>query len=516
MELKFSRKSAHFVASASLLFIASLSPGLAVYMPPPATEPLPFKTVMPPAVANRSGMQPGRILIQLKSGVDAAHFFANAGLNALDSIPDLGVYVVETTVGHEEEAARQLGRLGDVEYAEPDRLYYEMSLPNDPYFSKYQWNLQKANFPEAWDYSTGSGVVIAVLDTGADLQHPDLKGKIAPGSNFVRPGALPQDDEGHGSHVSGIAAAATDNGVGIAGAGWGARVMPVKVLGSDGSGSTSVIARGITWATDHGAKILNMSLGSSSYTSTLKAAVQYAVGKGLLVVVAAGNDYLNGNPIDYPAAFPGVMAVGASNYDGEKASYSESADYVSVVAPGGDPTSDRDPNANDWILSSYPSSIGGAMGDYEEVAGTSQATPVVSGLAALIWSLKPDFTADQVKNVIEKTAVDLGPAGRDPDTGYGLVDAEAALASIAAPANGGSGIVAPPATIAGDLNGDGATNVADATLALKIAVGLVQPTASQIAAGDVYPAGSPDGVVNVSDATRILRSSVGLDPLAGG
>ena len=267
-------------------------------------------------------------------------------------------------------------------------------------------------------------MTIAVIDTGVDLGHPDLSSKLVAGYDFANGDNDPQDDEGHGTHVAGIAAAATNNNVGVAGVAWGAHLMPVKVLDSSGSGYTSDIAQGITWAVDHGARILNLSLGGPGYSSTLADAVAYAYTRNALVIAAAGNEYLTGNPTSYPAAYPNVLAVAATTDQDGHASYSNTGFYVDVSAPGGDPTSSSDANPGHWIYSTY---WRGSGFSYVGAAGTSMAAPHVAGLAALIWSIHLDWTNDQVQQAIIATAVDLGVPGRDDIFGYGRINAYAAV-----------------------------------------------------------------------------------------
>jgi subtilisin family serine protease len=301
-------------------------------------------------------------------------------------------------------------------------------VPNDTYYEHYQWNLRQINLPLAWPMSTGSPTLtIAIVDTGIDLGHPDLAAKIVPGYDFVNNDDDPSDDEGHGTHVAGIAGAISNNGQGVAGVAWNPRLMPVKVLDSEGIGWYSWIASGITWAADHGARIINLSLTGDDASSTLQNAVNYAYSKGCLIVAAAGNDYEHGNPVKYPAAFPHVVAVAATTYKDEHASYSETGSYVDLAAPGGDATSNSDPDPNHWIMSTYWR----GQASYAKIVGTSQAAPHVAGLAALIWSVNPNLSHDQVESIMENTTVDLGSAGRDDTFGYGRIDAMAALASVA-------------------------------------------------------------------------------------
>jgi type VII secretion-associated serine protease mycosin len=322
----------------------------------------------------------------------------------------------------------------------PSRTYYvylplvarnweylpEPVIPNDTRYSTYQWNLPQIRAPYAWAVSTGSSdVIVAVLDSGVDLTHPDLEGQLVAGYDFVNTDTNPSDDRGHGTHVAGIVAAHTNNNQGMASVAWGSKIMPVKVLDSRGRGTHSQGADGIIWATGQGARIINLSLGGESSSATLQNAVNYAYDRGVLVVAAAGNKYEQGNPVMYPAAYPHVLAVAATGDQDEHADYSETGAYVDVAAPGGNPSSSWDSNPDHWILSTYWRGAG--RGEYLQVSGTSQAAPHVAGLAALVWSVNPSMSNDQVEQVIEETAVDLGAPGRDDVFGYGRIDAYKAL-----------------------------------------------------------------------------------------
>jgi serine protease len=325
-----------------------------------------------------------------------------------------------------------------VRFAEPNVQVRALSLPNDPYFTPYQWNLSDDGFgihvPSAWDRSTGTGVVVAVLDTGvayenyaAFSQAPDLaQTSFVDGWDFIHNTVHADDDNGHGTHVTGTIAQSSNNGYGCAGVAPGARIMPVKVLGADGTGPLSALADGIRFAADHSAQVINISLGTSQSSDALRDAVQYARGKGVVIVAAAGNDG-NDTPV-YPAAFSGVISVGATRFDGQTTYYSSYGPTLSVVAPGGDPTVDQNNDGfPDGILQqTFSPDHPGQFGFYFK-AGTSQAAPHVSGVAALVLAVHPEFTPDQVTDAIEKTATDLGPPGRDDHYGYGLVNAAAAV-----------------------------------------------------------------------------------------
>jgi len=388
------------------------------------SDPWPFRN----GTSGEKPFAPGRLLLRLQDDVfpaQAESWLGEQGLRAARRIPALNLWVVEVPPGQEVLLAREFSSSPAVRYAEPDFRCDAVRIPNDPYYSAYQWNLRHIRAPEAWDLSVGSpGIVIAVLDTGVDLGHPDLQSRLVAGYDFVNGDADPQDDAGHGTHVAGVAAAATDNGVGVAGVAWDARIMPVKVLGANGSGWNSDVIEGIVWAVDHGARILNMSLGGPDASYGFQEAVDYAHSAGALLVAAAGNGYQVGNHTSYPAALNHVMGVGAVGDLDEHAYYSNTGPYVDVAAPGGNPTGPGDQNPNHWIVSTYWRATGY---EYIWAIGTSSAAPHVSGLAALVWAVDPNLTNDQVEVLIESTAVDLGTPGRDDVFGWGRVDALAAV-----------------------------------------------------------------------------------------
>lgn len=308
------------------------------------------------------------------------------------------------------------------------------AVPNDPYYQTYQWNMKMVNAESAWGLSKGDNVIVAVVDTGIDLGHPEFAGKLVPGYDFVRDDSEPDDEDGHGTHVAGIVGANTDNNQGVAGMGWNVQIMPLKVFDNTGFATDSDVADAIRYAADNGARIINLSLGSPNDSQTIRDAIQYARNKGVLVIAASGNEYKNGNPPIYPAAIPEVLAVAAVDDQQQHASYSSTGSYVDVAAPGGDPTDQFDSTVTHWIWSTFPRTMAGipAIG-YNGMSGTSQAAPLVSGLAALIWSKNPSLTADQVASIIINTATDLGTPGKDDFFGYGLVNAATAVqqASVA-------------------------------------------------------------------------------------
>ena len=305
-----------------------------------------------------------------------------------------------------------LSRLKDIlrslpfaSFVEEDALVQAYYQPNDPRYSE-QWHLPSISAPQAWDITIGSSqVTIAVIDTGVDYNHPDLAGKCVAGYNFVSRNANPMDDHGHGTHVAGIAAAVGNNGTGVAGVDWGARIMPLKVLNAQGSGYDSDVASGIRYAADHGAKVINMSLGSSQYSYTIEEAVNYAFNRGLTMVAASGND---GGGVGYPAACDHVIAVGALDSSDRLASFSNRGLPLDLTAPGVN------------ILSTVPSG-------YQKMSGTSMASPVVAGCASLVLARYPDYGPSQVEGALKTGATDLGSPGFDTNFGYGKVNASSAV-----------------------------------------------------------------------------------------
>jgi len=299
-----------------------------------------------------------------------------------------------------------------VEYTEPHYLYLTnesaSNIPNDALYADYQWNLPSIETEEGWNVSKGSdGVIIAVLDTGVQLNHPDLSGKLIPGTNIVDPAADPEDDVGHGTHVAGIIGATVNNNEGVAGVSWYNKIMPVKVLDSSGAGSTYSVAQGIIWAVDNGAKVINMSLGNYAQAEFLHDAIKYAYDRDVVLIAASGND--NTDRPGFPAAYPEVFAVAATTNNKEKASFSNYGDYIDVAAPG------------DSIASTY---IGG---QYAALSGTSMASPHAAALAGLIRSVNPDLTNEEVMEIMRKSAIDLGASGKDNYFGYGEIDVNQAL-----------------------------------------------------------------------------------------
>ena len=307
----------------------------------------------------------------------------------------------------------------------------------DPLRSE-QWGLDQVHIDQAWRTTTGQGVVVAVIDNGVDVMHPDLRGQFVPGHDFSGTGNV-QDDCGHGTEVAGVIIARRANGRGIAGVAPGARVMPLREGGGCAHQFLQII-EAISWAADHGAKVVNISVGTVpvagdalvkvSFEAQLQAAVDHAWARGTLVVAGAGNSTI---PIcGYPAAAHRVLCVGAVGQDRLKASYSNNearTDVDYLVAPGG---AGLPGSVDIWttMAGSRGSDVGtptssSTSSEYAPLSGTSFSGPFVAGIAALLFS--QGLNVQQVHDRLLHTATDLGVPGRDPIYGWGEVDAAAAL-----------------------------------------------------------------------------------------
>lgn len=311
-----------------------------------------------------------------------------------------------------------------VEYAEPLARVYAFHIPNDPLF-KDQWHLPKVGAPTAWHYSTGRGVTVAVVDTGVACEDYNSFVKVSDlgdsgcveGFNFINNTPHANDDQGHGTHVAGTIAQSTNNGHGAAGMAYHAKLMPVKVLGADGSGTTAGVADGIRWAADHGAQIINLSLGGSRPAQVLQKAIDHARSKGTVVIAAAGN---SGGSVGYPAAHDGVIAVSASDRDDKLAKFSSRGPQVDIAAPGVDVVQQTICEGGKGKCERFPA-----------YNGTSMATPHVAGAAALLVSqgiTDPDAIERTLKN--SARVVDTSE-GAKKLYGAGILDAAAAVRTTA-------------------------------------------------------------------------------------
>jgi thermitase len=355
-------------------------------------------------------------------------------------IPRVDVYQLRIPEGtNVEEMLYVLRQNPDIEYAAPNYKAYIAVTPNDPLFY-LQYALrntgQEIGIPgspagkaradikatTAWDETRGDEeVLIAVVDTGVEFEHPDLQNKIeSNGRNFVNDDFDVADDNGHGTFISGIIAAATDNNEGIAGITWNCKILPVKSMDEEGSGYYSWIIEGIIWAVDNGASVINLSLGGDVADPSLESALKYAYDNDVVIAAAAGND---SNYVLYPAAYDAYcLAVAATDYDDMRASWSNFGPEVDIAAPG------------ERIVGLVPTWYWGPDSlPYAFGLGTSASTAHVSGLAALIKSIKPWLTSSEVMNVIRYSADDVNASeypGKDDFIGYGRINMEKALVPI--------------------------------------------------------------------------------------
>ena len=402
------------------------------------------------ALAGPATAEAGRFAVGVKPGADSAAVRAvleRSGAR-VESLAPLPAFVVETA------GPRRLSRLPGVRYVELLRRRAPAFMPGDPLVAR-QWYLSHVRAFAAWEILPPlARVRVAVIDSGLDLGHPDLAGRVAAARSFV--GGTPRDTRGHGTLVAGVVAAASDNGIGVAGMAPSAELLVAKVVDREGTIPVEAEARAIRWAVAQGARVVNMSLGGlrdptsplrDTYSQLEADAVAYAVSRGVVVVAAVGNgDQAPAEPwrfAFYPAALPHVLGVSAVARSGASPGYSNrDAVFNDLAAPGGD------------IVSTFPRALTKlrprcpeqgytpcATPDYRPAEGTSFAAPQVSAAAAMLLALQPSLRPEQVTALLQRTAVDstratgcrLCPEGRDPFTGWGTLDVAAAVTALDAP-----------------------------------------------------------------------------------
>lgn len=355
-----------------------------------------------------------QLIVHPRAGLPASlrrQVLADQAAQEIGRIGALGAVIVRVPHRQSYTVARALRRSGYFKAVERDERAAAAETPNDPSVPS-QWGLAEVGAPAAWDVTLGSNqVTVAIVDSGVDASHPDLRDQLLPGYDFVNNDADSADDNGHGTRMAGIIGAEASNGIGITGLAPHCKLLPVKVLGADGSGPYSAIANGITYAADRGARVINLSLAGSSPSVTLQSAVDYAVARGAVVVAAAGN-FGTGDPM-YPAAYPNAVAVSATDSSDAVATFSNYGAWLSLGAPGVN------------ILTTNWSASGDPL--YAASSGTSPAAAMASGAFALLLSAQPELSPGDAVARLTQTAHDIGSRGWDPFSGWGRVDVAAAV-----------------------------------------------------------------------------------------
>ena len=369
-----------------------------------------------------------QILVKFKARTNAliqAEIFACVGASPISIIQRIDVHVVEVDQKKVQQVLADLQRDPRVEFAEMNRSVELAFAPNDTSFGS-QWGMAKINASTAWDTTqSDSSIRIAILDTGIDLDHPDLAAKIMVSQDFTGSPVGADDSYNHGTHVAGTAAAITNNSLGIAGVGFNASILNAKVVNDAGTGSVATVANGIAWAVTNGANVINISWVTTLPSSTLQTAINDAWNAGVVIVGAAGNN--GNNAFTYPASYANVIAVAATDTDDTMWSSSTYGTWVDVAAPG---------------VSIYSTVVGGGYGSG---TGTSFAAPHVAGLAALLVWIAQDtngnnFINDEVRAAIEGSAVNINVINPFRPIGGGRIDAAAAVASLGGPYVASKGI----------------------------------------------------------------------------
>ncbi len=378
-------------------------------------------------------------------------------------------------------AIKKLNQRDDVVYAEPNYVRRIQQVPNDTHYG-LQWHYPAIKLPQAWDVTTGTpttgSVIVAIVDTGVFLTHPDFDGQLVPGFDFISDAANAADGDGidnnpddpgdsnlagssswHGTHVAGTVAAKTNNGTGIAGVSWGAKIMPLRVLGREGGSDFDIVqavlfAAGLPNASNtvptQKADVINLSLGGPGFSQSTQDAFNQVRNAGVIVVAASGND--NTSNLSYPASYDGVISVASTGFDGTRAPYSTFGTRVDVAAPGGDMSSDANNDGNpDGVLSAMvDDSSGTRQPTFKFYEGTSMATPHMAGVLALMRAVHPGLTPSNVDTLLAAGDItnDAGTAGRDDEYGHGNIDALKAVIAAQTLANGGTVPEAPPLFVA--------------------------------------------------------------------
>ena len=446
------------------------------------------------------GWAKGRLLVAPRAGLSGKEFdkvLKSLNAKSKGRLKQTGSHVIELPAGVDEVAAmKTLKKDRRLKYVELDMAVLPSTTVNDPSYSK-SWALPKIQSPAAWDSSNGSGVIIAILDTGVDGSHPDLAANMVPGWNIYDNNSNTADVQGHGTSVSGAAAMVGNNSAGSAGVAWGARIMPVRIAGTDGYAYWSTIAQGINWAADNGAKVANVSYAVSG-SATVQSAAQYMRSKGGVVVVSAGNT----GALVGDAAHSSMLTVSATDSNDARASWSSYGSYVDLAAPG---------------VSIYATTRGGG---YANVSGTSFSSPITAATVALMMAANKSLTPADIDRILTSTAVDLGTAGYDQYYGHGRIDAAKAVS--AAQTTVAADTQAPTISITSPTGGN-VTAVVPVDIKYADNVGVIRAelyvNGTKVATDDSSPfafawdtAGSPDGTYTLLAKAYDAAGNVGTSP----
>lgn len=457
---------------------------------------------IPVSAGGPIGYAKGRLLVAPRAGLSDKEFekvLQTLNAKSRGRFSRTHTHVVDLPPGMDEvQAMNRLKKDRRLKYVELDMAVAPSLSVNDPSYAS-SWALPKIAAPTAWDTANGSGVTIAILDTGVDGSHPDLAANLVPGWNLFDNNADTSDVQGHGTSVAGSAAMVGNNGTGSAGVAWRANIMPLRISGLDGWAYFSTIAQGVTWAADNGARVANVSYGVSG-SASVQSAANYMRSKGGVVVAAAGNSGVE----EAIAAHDSMLSISATGNTDTRASWSSFGNYVDLAAPG---------------VSIYAPTRGGG---YANVSGTSFASPITAGTVALMFSANPRLTPADVDAILKATAVDLGTAGFDKYYGFGRIDAARAVAQAASMVS--TDTQAPGVGITSPTGGAVVTGVVPVDLTYTDDVGVTRVElyvdGNRVIADDASPYafawdsnGVPDGAHTLSVRAYDAAGNVGASAL---